>query len=180
MTGCTCMRVCAQLCPILCNPLSMGFSRQEYWSGFAISYSRGSPYPGIKTVAPASPALAGRFCTTEQSGKAKTTLIWLCIRILWAKTWAEFGWAVLCVASMVFSSEWLCWRVKDGFIQVRKPWVQDLFTCFLEQGSWRSCMVVWSYKSRWPKRQEQETSSVIKAKPPNWHNIASTIFYCSV
>ena len=48
----------------------------------------------------------------------------------------------------VFSSEWLCWRVKDGFIQVRKPWVQDLFTCFLEQGSWRSCMVVWSYKSR--------------------------------
>ena len=23
-------------------PLSMGFSRQEYWSGFAISFSRGS------------------------------------------------------------------------------------------------------------------------------------------
>ena len=39
----------AQLCPTLCNPmdppLSMEFSRQEYWSGLAILLSRGSSQP---------------------------------------------------------------------------------------------------------------------------------------
>ena len=33
--------------------LSMGFPRQEYWSGIAISFSRGSSHPGIKPPAPA-------------------------------------------------------------------------------------------------------------------------------
>ena len=32
--------------------LSMGFPRQEYWSGIAISFSRGSSHPGIKPPAP--------------------------------------------------------------------------------------------------------------------------------
>ena len=51
-------------------PLSMGFSRQEYWR-VAISFSKGRdlPDPEIKPVSPASPALAGRFFTTEPPGK---------------------------------------------------------------------------------------------------------------
>ena len=40
------------------TPLSMGFSRQEYWSGLSFPSTRDLPGPGIK---PASPALAGRF-----------------------------------------------------------------------------------------------------------------------
>ena len=46
----------AQLCPTLCNPwtvayyaaLSMGFSRQEYWSGLPLSSPGDLPDPGIE------------------------------------------------------------------------------------------------------------------------------------
>ena len=41
-------------------PPSMGFSRQEYWSGFPCPPPVDLPDPGIK---PASPALAGGFFT---------------------------------------------------------------------------------------------------------------------
>ena len=46
-------------------PLSMGFSRQEYWSGLPLPLPEDLLDPGIKLMSPASPALAGRFCTTE-------------------------------------------------------------------------------------------------------------------
>ena len=47
-------------------PLSMGFSRQEYWSGLPFPSPGDLPDPGIK---PASPALVGRVFTTESQGK---------------------------------------------------------------------------------------------------------------
>ena len=47
-------------------PLSMGFSRQEYWSGLPFPFPGEVPNPGI---VPASPALAGGFFTTEPPGK---------------------------------------------------------------------------------------------------------------
>ena len=47
-------------------PLSMGFSRQEYWSGLPFPSPGDLPDPGIK---PMSPALAGRFFTTAPPGK---------------------------------------------------------------------------------------------------------------
>ena len=47
-------------------PLSMGFLRQEYWSGLPFPSLGGLPKVGIK---PASPALAGTFFTTESLGK---------------------------------------------------------------------------------------------------------------
>ena len=46
--------------------LSMGFSRQKYWSGLPFLPPGDLPDPGNK---PESPALAGRFFTTEPSGK---------------------------------------------------------------------------------------------------------------
>ena len=39
-------------------PLSMGFSRQEYWSGLLFP-SPDLPNPGIEPISPTSPALAG-------------------------------------------------------------------------------------------------------------------------
>ena len=45
-------------------PLSMEFSRQEYWSGFPFSPLGDLPDPGIKLVSLVSPALTGRFFTT--------------------------------------------------------------------------------------------------------------------
>ena len=52
-------------------PLSMGFSRQEYWSGLPFLSPGDLPKPGIK---PVSPALAGRFFTTEPPGKLLTSI----------------------------------------------------------------------------------------------------------
>ena len=46
--------------------LSMGFPRQEFWSGLPFPSPGDLPDLGIK---PASPALAGGFFTTEPSGK---------------------------------------------------------------------------------------------------------------
>ena len=71
--SCCCCLV-TKLCPSLCNPwtvalqapLSMGFPRQEYWSGLLLPSPGDLPDPGIK---PESLALAGRFFTTETPGK---------------------------------------------------------------------------------------------------------------
>ena len=48
------------------SPLSMGFPRQEYWSGLPFPPLRHLVNPGIE---PASPALAGRYFTTEPCEK---------------------------------------------------------------------------------------------------------------
>ena len=62
--------ICVQLCsPTYCSlyvPLSMGFSRWEYWSGLPFPPLGDLPNPGVK---PTSPALAGRFLTTESPRK---------------------------------------------------------------------------------------------------------------
>ena len=47
-------------------PLSLGFSRQEYWSGLPFPSSGDLPNPGIE---PLSPALAGVFFTSEPPEK---------------------------------------------------------------------------------------------------------------
>ena len=60
----------AQSCPTLCDPWtvayqdppSMGFFRQEYWSGLSFPSPGDLPKPGIK---PASPHIAGGFFTNE-------------------------------------------------------------------------------------------------------------------
>ena len=46
-------------------PLSMGFSRQEYWSGLPFPSPGDLPNPGIKHTSPMSPALVHGFFTTE-------------------------------------------------------------------------------------------------------------------
>ena len=48
--------------------LSMGFPRQEYWSGLPFPSPGDFPNAGIE---PTSPALAGGFFTTELPGKPK-------------------------------------------------------------------------------------------------------------
>ena len=48
------------------SPLSMGFPRQEYWSGLPFPSPGDLPDPGIEL---SSPALIGRFFTTVSPGK---------------------------------------------------------------------------------------------------------------
>ena len=51
--------------PIAGASLSMGFSRQGYWSGLPFLFSGDLPDPGIE---PWSPVLAGRFLPSELQG----------------------------------------------------------------------------------------------------------------
>ena len=48
-------------------PLSMGFFRQEYWSGLRFTPSRDLPDVGIKLTPPVSPALQADSLPNEPS-----------------------------------------------------------------------------------------------------------------
>ena len=50
-------------------PLSMKIFRQEYWSGLPFPTLGDLPSPRTEPASLASPALGGRFFTTEPSGK---------------------------------------------------------------------------------------------------------------
>ena len=50
-------------------PLSMGFSKQEYWSGLSHPPPRDLPDPGIEPATPASPALQVDSLPAELPGK---------------------------------------------------------------------------------------------------------------
>ena len=75
---CVCVLICfssVRLFPTLwtvaCKaPLSMEFSRQEYWSGLSCPSPRHLPNPGIKPLSLTSPALAIWFFTTNATWEA--------------------------------------------------------------------------------------------------------------
>ena len=50
-------------------PGSMGFSRQEYWSGLPFPPPGDLPDPGIEPVSLGSPPVAGGFFTPAPPGK---------------------------------------------------------------------------------------------------------------
>ena len=50
-------------------PLSMGFSRQEYWSKLPFPPPGDLPDPGTEPMSLMSPALAGEFFTASAAGK---------------------------------------------------------------------------------------------------------------
>ena len=58
-------------------PLSMGFSRQEYWSGLPFPSPRDLPDPGIE---PRSPALEVDSLPSEPPGKPSLMLIILVLK----------------------------------------------------------------------------------------------------
>jgi len=75
--SCYCCLV-TKSCPILFKPtdctahqapLSMGFPRQEYWSGFPFLFAGELPDPGIKLASRTSLALVGGFSTIEPPGR---------------------------------------------------------------------------------------------------------------
>ena len=61
------LQLCLTLCdPVDCSPLlSIGFSRQEYWSGLLCPSPGDLSNSGIELTSLISPALAGRFFTTS-------------------------------------------------------------------------------------------------------------------
>ena len=64
------VRLFATLCTVAHQaPLSVGFSRQEYWSGLPCSPPGDLPNPGTEPASLTSPALAGRFLPLAPPGK---------------------------------------------------------------------------------------------------------------
>ena len=76
----SCVWLCVTLRTVACQaPLSMGFSRQEYWSGLPCPSLGDLPHPGIEPMFLMSPVLAGGFFTTgtiAKSGKKKKEGEW--------------------------------------------------------------------------------------------------------
>ena len=56
------------------TPLSVGFSRQEYWSGLPCPPPGDLPDPGMEPVSLMSPALAGGFFTTSATSEIQRSL----------------------------------------------------------------------------------------------------------
>ena len=78
---------CPTLCPIQTlwtvahqTPLSMGFSRQEYWSGLPCLPPGDLHDPGIEPVSLTSTAMAGGFFTTRASWEARVYHTWVQMR----------------------------------------------------------------------------------------------------
>ena len=57
-------------------PLSMGFPRQEYWSGLPFLSPGDLPNPGIEPASPVSPALAGRLYHLGSPNPSHVTSVW--------------------------------------------------------------------------------------------------------
>ena len=66
-------------------PLSVEFSKQEFWSRLPFSPLGDLSDPGIEPEILASPALAGRFFTTALPGKPYKSCSW-CLLFLFAET----------------------------------------------------------------------------------------------
>ena len=72
----SCVQLCATLWTVACQaPLSMGFSRQEYWSRLPRPPPGDLPDPEIELASLMSPALAARFFTTSATGETHYCLV---------------------------------------------------------------------------------------------------------
>ena len=96
MVSCfSCVRLFANLGTVAFQaPLSMGFSRQEYWSGLLCPPPGDLPHSGIKLMSLTSPALAGGFFITEPPRKPRQRdqhMAWrterVCVPIVLGDVW---------------------------------------------------------------------------------------------
>ena len=71
---------------------SMGFSRQEYWSGLPFPSPGDLPNPGIE---PESPALEADALTSEPPGKPKNTGVGSLFLLQWIFPTQESNWSLL-------------------------------------------------------------------------------------
>ena len=72
----SCVQLFVTLWTVACQaPLSMGFSRQEYWSEFPCPPPGDLPDPGIGLESLMFPALAGRFFTTSTTWEAQCSTL---------------------------------------------------------------------------------------------------------
>ena len=118
----TCMLSCfshfqlfVTLWTVACQgPLSMGFSRQEYWSGLPCPSPGDLPNPGIEPASLMSPALAGELLSLVPRGKPGTCHTWplLCwgtfiLHLIWWDFFNLFNWKIVQLCQMLFCIYWV-------------------------------------------------------------------------
>ena len=91
-------------------PLSMGFSRQEYWSGLPYPSPGDLPDPGIKSKSLMPPALAAGSLPLSHLGIPKE---WPYPAVTWIWRW---GWRRWSSTSQAREASWKKWLLKPGFI----------------------------------------------------------------
>ena len=77
-------------------PLSMGFSRQEYWSRLLFPSSGDLPNLGIERASPASAELAGRFFTTEPPWKPVCVCVCVCVCVYKIEYYSDIKRIIFC------------------------------------------------------------------------------------
>ena len=125
----------ATLWTVACQaPLSMGFSRQEYWTGLSCPPSGDLPNPGIKPASLTSVALAGEFFTTSASERS---------RQIRSTVWIFVGLSIIKYIKMGKSSGFVwVWRKSNGKIKVKVAFfLRSLIFLYLR--AWHSYWFVW-------------------------------------
>ena len=93
-------------------PLSMGFPRQEYWSGLPCPPPGDLPNPGIEPKHPVSPALAGGFFTTSTTWEAfcefSTDLFYILVLM---SVWVLFS-GIYCYSAAVNILVYVFWWIQ--------------------------------------------------------------------
>ena len=75
-------------------PVSMGFSRQEYWSGLSCPPKMDLLDPGIKPMSLMSPVLAGGFFTANSTWEACRATVWISCKSLSGPSADSWVWCV--------------------------------------------------------------------------------------
>ena len=96
-------------------PLSIGFSRQGYWSGLPYTPPGDLLDPGIEPKSLTLPALADRFFTTSATWEAHSFIIQL--QNIWLKNWRSES------HSVMFDSLWPHGYTVHGILQALLEWV---------------------------------------------------------
>ena len=89
--------------------LSMGFSRQESWSGLPCPLAGDLPNPGVKPASLMSPAMAGRLFTTSTTWEAQLS----CMH----QQFVLFHWRY---------NPFYCWRIFELFL----VWGYYKYNCY--------------------------------------------------
>ena len=94
-------------------PLSMGFSRQEYWSGLPFPPPGDLPNPGLD---PVSPVLGGRFFTAEPPNLFCFELdsIWMHFNIINIFSFHSFVYKILHRNSQITYLFWYPWEYNNN------------------------------------------------------------------
>ena len=99
---------------VVCQaPLSMAFSRQEYWSGLPFPAPGDIPDPGIKHSSALSPDLAGGFFITVPPGKPIAVVGGQCLLSL---SMAKWLWWYIQNTFYIHDNNWWWLRTNKGLV----------------------------------------------------------------